>query len=146
MQFRRRLQQRATIELVPMIDVVFQLVVFFMLTSTFVMTPGIALELPRSSSTEQVAMDRLVVSIAGPEEIYLNQDKYTLDELKTALGEVADARSSSGGGARSVVLEGDRSISYDLMVEVLDVLRSNGFRAVNLKTVREEQDSANAGR
>jgi biopolymer transport protein ExbD len=146
MQFRRRLQQRATIELVPMIDVVFQLVVFFMLTSTFVMTPGIALELPRSSSTEQVAMDRLVVSIAGPEEIYLNQDKYTLDELKTALGEVAEARSTSGGGARSVVLEGDRSISYDLMVEVLDVLRSNGFRAVNLKTVREEQDSANAGR
>jgi biopolymer transport protein ExbD len=91
-------------------------------------------------------MDRLVVSIAGPDEIYLNQDKYTLDELKTALGEVAEARSGSGGGARSVVLEGDRSISYDLMVEVLDVLRSNGFRAVNLKTVREEQDSANAGR
>ena len=138
MEFRRRLQPRANIELVPMIDVVFQLVVFFMLTSTFVMTPGIPLELPESTSAEQVSMQRMVVSIASRDEIYLNEEKHTLESLDEALGEIAVAREEGEGGVQSLVLEGDREVPYDLMVEVLDVLRRNGFQAVNLKTIREE--------
>ena len=139
MQFRRRLQPRANIELIPMIDVVFQLVVFFMLTSTFVMTPGIPLELPQAQSAEQVVVNRLVVSVAGESEIYLNQKQYTLSSLDAALSELSAQVDENGDGARSVVVEADRAISYDLMIRVLDLLRSNGFRAVSLRTVPEPQ-------
>jgi biopolymer transport protein ExbD len=131
MQFRRRLKPNAVVDLVPMIDVVFQLVVFFMVSSTFVMTPGISLDLPQSTSSEPVVMTRLVVTVGSEEEIYLNRERYDLQGLNTAL---ADLDGDDEDAVRSVVIEGDRDVSYDLMVRVLDVLRRNGYRGVNLRT------------
>ncbi len=131
MRFRRRLQPTARVELVPMIDVVFQLVIFFMVSSTFIVTPGISLTLPDSSTAEPVVMSKLVVTIAGEEEVYLNKERYTMDELGGAL---EDFRDRSGEDTRhTVVVEADRGVSYSLMVEVLDYLRQNGFEGVNLR-------------
>ena len=78
MHFRRRLSPNANVDLVPMIDVVFQLVVFFMVSSTFVLTPGIAIDLPASSSTEPIVINRLVVTVVSQDEIYLNRDRVPL--------------------------------------------------------------------
>lgn len=123
-----------------MIDVVFQLVVFFMVSSTFVMTPGLALDLPAASTDEQVVMNRLVVTVASPEEIYLNRQELGLGGLGSALEELAREQEASGEeGTRSIVLEADRAVNYELIVQVLSVLRQNGFRAVSMRTVEEEQ-------
>jgi biopolymer transport protein ExbD len=132
MQFRRRLKPNVNVDLVPMIDVVFQLVVFFMVSSTFILTPGISLSLPESSSSEPVVMTKLVVSIIGEDEIYLNKEKYSLDGLHAALSEMDD---ESLDGIKTVVLEGDRRVSYEVLVNVLDILRKHGFKGVNLKTM-----------
>jgi biopolymer transport protein ExbD len=131
MQFRRRLKPNAVVDLVPMIDVVFQLVVFFMVSSTFVMTPGISLDLPQSTSSEPVVMTRLVVTVGSEDEIYLNRERYDLQGLHDALGALD---SDEEEATRSVVIEGDKDVPYDLMVRVLDVLRRNGYRGVNLRT------------
>ncbi|MFP4484536.1 MAG: ExbD/TolR family protein [Spirochaetaceae bacterium] len=127
----------ANVDLVPMIDVVFQLVVFFMVSSTFVMTPGIALDLPAASSDEQVVMNRLVVTVVSPEEIYLNRRELTLEGLGRALTDLA-RQESDGEGVRSIVLEADRDVSYELIVQVLGIMRQNGFRAVSMRTAPEE--------
>ncbi len=141
MQFRRRLSRNANVDLIPMIDVVFQLVVFFMVSSTFIMTPGINLDLPGSSSSEPVVVTRTIVSVVSADEVYLNRERYTLQELDLALRSATDTRGELAPGeeaaTRSVVIEADRSVSYELMVQVLDVLRRNGYRGVNLRT-REE--------
>ncbi|MFO8064534.1 MAG: ExbD/TolR family protein [Spirochaetota bacterium] len=144
MQFRRRLRPEAQVDLIPMIDVIFQLVVFFMVSSTFITTPGIALDLPSSSSSESVTMNRLVVTVAGEEEIYLNRERYALEDLNDALAAEAEdiPEDESETGVRSVVIEADRGISYDLMVTVLDILRENGFRAVNLSTLEERSEQS----
>ncbi len=135
-----------------MIDVVFQLVVFFMVSSTFIMTPGINLDLPGSSSSEPVVVTRTVVSVVSADEVYLNRERFNLQELDRALrsesvpaavGEgIAGERTAGEGESvpgeetpmRSVVIEADRAVSYELMVQVLDVLRRNGYRGVNLRT------------
>ncbi len=142
MQFRRRLKPEAQVDLIPMIDVIFQLVVFFMVSSTFITTPGIALDLPSSTSSEPVTMNRLVVTVVGPEEVYLNREQYALEDLNEALAAHAEEipAEEERGGVRSVVIEADRDVSYELMVTVLDVLRSNGFRAVNLSTLQEQSE------
>lgn len=141
MQFRRRLSRNANVDLIPMIDVVFQLVVFFMVSSTFIMTPGISLDLPGSTSSEPVVVTRTVVSVVSAEEVYLNRERFTLQDLDLALrsGAARDDEAPTQGEAplRSVVIEADRTVSYELMVQVLDVLRRNGYRGVNLRT-REE--------
>ena len=135
MQFRRRLAPINQINLIPMIDISFQLVFFFMVTSTFVVTPGIRLLLPHSSTAEPVVMTRLVVTVVSPQEIYLNKQKYTLESLNTHLSQLSPKERQS---VHSVVLEGDKSISYDLMIKVLDDLRKNGFTGVNLKLLQTQ--------
>jgi biopolymer transport protein ExbD len=76
-------------------------------------------------------MSRLVITVVGPEEVYLNKERHTLATLGETLGALTEADREE---VKSVVLEADRAISYSLMVEVLDVLRRNKFRGVNLKT------------
>ena len=131
MRFKRRLSTQSTPNLIPMIDVVFQLVVFFMVSSTFIITPGISLVLPSSQTAEPVAMSRLVITVVARDEIYYNQERHTLDSLNRRLAEMTEAEREQ---IKTVILEGDRSISYSLLVEILDVLRRNGFKGVNLRT------------
>jgi len=135
MQFKRRLKPTATVDIVPLIDVVFQLVVFFMVSSTFILTPGISLSLPDSSSAEPVVMSRLVVTIVSDEEIYLNREKHSLETLEKALEEFT--RREELSEVQTAVVEGDQTVSYSLMVHVLDRLRLHGFEGVNLR-MREE--------
>jgi biopolymer transport protein ExbD len=136
-RFNRRLKPTVVVDLVPMIDVVFQLVIFFMVSSTFIMTPGIALDLPTSTSSEPVVMDRLVVTVVSPEEVYVNRDRTTLEGLGGVLDELTPTEEEAAA-VRSVVLEGSRDVSYEVLVSVLDRLRSRGYRAVNLRTLPSE--------
>jgi biopolymer transport protein ExbD len=131
MRFKRRLSTQSAPNLIPMIDVVFQLVVFFMVSTTFIITPGISLVLPSSQTAEPVAMSKLVITVVARDEIYYNQEQHTLASLNGRLAEITEAEKEQ---IKTVVLEGDRSISYSLLVEILDVLRRNGFKGVNLRT------------
>jgi biopolymer transport protein ExbD len=131
MRFKRRLSTQSTPNLIPMIDVVFQLVVFFMVSSTFIITPGISLVLPSSQTAEPVAMSRLVITVVDRDEIYFNKERHTLASLNRRLSEISEKEREQ---IKTVILEGDRSISYNLLVEILDVLRRNGFKGVNLRT------------
>ncbi len=133
MQFRRRLKTNATVDLVPMIDVVFQLVIFFMVSTTFILTPGINLALPESTTAEPVAAAKIVITVASEEEVYLNKDKVELESLVPLLKEMR-------GGAEegSVIVEGDQQVSYSLLIRVLDVLRSAGFSGANLRTLEQD--------
>ena len=131
MRFKRRLSTQSTPNLIPMIDVVFQLVVFFMVSTTFIITPGISLVLPSSQTAEPVAMSKLVITVVARDEIYFNKERHTLASLSSRLAEITEAEKEQ---IKTVILEGDRTISYSLLVEILDVLRMNGFKGVNLRT------------
>jgi biopolymer transport protein ExbD len=106
-------------------------VVFFMVSSTFILTPGISLVLPQSETSEAVVMTRLVVTVVARDEVYLNKDEYTLTGLDGALEAMSEEEREE---VKTVVIEGDREVSYSLMIEVLDVLRRHGYKGVNLRT------------
>lgn len=137
MQFRKRLSPITNVDLVPMIDVVFQMVVFFMVSSTFIQAPGIRINLPESSTAEPMNITQLVVTIIDDQMLYLNKDPYSLQTLDEALGEYTETERNTVG---AVIIEGDENVSYALMVKVLDILRKHGFKGVNLKM---NQDGTN---
>jgi biopolymer transport protein ExbD len=131
MKFRRAMTPMTSVNLIPMIDVVLNMVFFFMVTTTFVITPGIALKLPTSTTSEPVATGKLTITLVSEEEVYLNTDRFSMATLADRLAAYsADEKEQ----LKSVVVEGDRTVSYSLMVDVLDLLRKNGFRGVNLRT------------
>ena len=130
MRFRRKLAADTNLNMVPMIDVVFQLIIFFMVATTIIIAPGIALVLPSSATAEPTAMSRLVVTVVSREEVYINKERFTMRSLNARLAGVSEKEKAE---IKSVVLDGDRTISYSLLVEVLDSLRRNGFKAINLR-------------
>ena len=78
MIIERRLKPRHTVDLTPLIDVVFQLVIFFMISSTFKVTPGIRLELPQSATAESVPLTEIHILAVSEREIYLNKQQTSL--------------------------------------------------------------------
>ena len=101
MKFQRRLKPQATVDLVPMIDIVFQLVVFFMVSTTFIITPGIGLTFPASTTAEPIVMTKMVVTVKSREEIYLNQERINISLLEERLAAIAaGAEDPAAGPAR----------------------------------------------
>jgi biopolymer transport protein ExbD len=131
MRFRRRLRQEATVNLIPLIDVLFVIIIFFMLASTFVIAPGINIQLPESSTASNVAMENLVISVISENEVYLTDKRYDISSLSDALSVYEKTASVD---KRNAIIEGAKDIPYSLMIRVLDVLRANGFTGVNLRT------------
>ena len=74
MRFRRKFEPQSAINLVPMVDVVFQLVLFFLVSTTLALVPGIRLELPASGTAENVPVRQLVVTVVSPTELWFNNE------------------------------------------------------------------------
>jgi biopolymer transport protein ExbD len=134
---RHRLQPTVTINLVPLIDVLLLIIIFFMITTTFKLTPGISLDLPSSSTTQNVKSSVLRVVAVSEGEIYVDKTRTDLQGLPALVKKRAG--SGDAGGLMATV-EGDRKASYQLMVSILDALRRGGIEKVGLRT-RVEQGS-----
>ncbi len=132
MILKRGLKPRVFLDLTPLIDVVFQLVVFFMISSVFNTTPGIELALPDSSTSEAVEVSEIRITVVGKNEVYLNRELIPL----LSLGETLMEWKTTGRFTEntSVLIEGDSNVPYETIITVLDEVREGGIENVNLVT------------
>jgi biopolymer transport protein ExbD len=119
----------------PLIDVILQLIIFFMITTTFRAAPGISLDLPGSQTAQSVSSSALSVVVMSENEIYVDKTRTTLDGLPDVLKQRV---AGSDSGSVRAVLEGRASASYQLIVSVLDAFRMNGIENVGLITRKEK--------
>ena len=131
----RRLQAKTEINMTPLIDVVLQLIIFFMITTTFRAAPGISLDLPGSKTAQSVSSSVLHVVVMSENEIYVEKTRTNLEGLTTALKQKV---SGTDSGQMRAVLEGRAGASYQLIVSVLDAFRMNGIENVGLITRKEK--------
>jgi len=131
MKFKRRLETRSLVDLVPMIDVVFQLILFFLVSTTLAVLPGINLDLPRSSTATGQRTTGITVTLTAGGDLYVNAEKVLPDGLDAALVALDDGRSRD---SVPVSLEADAQVPSGTIVLVLDSLRRTGYTGVNLRT------------
>jgi len=131
MKFKRKLETRAVIDLVPMIDVVFQLILFFLVSTTFAVLPGISLDLPQSSTAQGVRTNGITISASVDGTLYVNSEKVPLETLDAALEQLATTLPRD---TVPVSLESDAMVPNGTIVKILDSLRRTGFIGVNLRT------------
>ena len=131
MKFKRRLAPRAVVDLIPMIDIVFQLVIFFMVATTFKLAPGISVILPDSETAENIAMTTTIISVVNSNEIYVNDIRTTLDKMMGILGNIK--KTDDEKTVHSVVISGNKNIPYELLIRIMDRIRLAGFRGISLK-------------
>ena len=112
-------RKRFQIDMAPLIDVVFLLLIFFMLTFA-IQGQGLAISLPEGEETEKVEKD-IIVKIDRNNKLYLNNRQIQIDSLGAALGEDLLRRSD-----KLVVIDSAPKVKYGLFARVLDVSREAG--------------------
>lgn len=132
MDFRRHLKVKSSVELTSAVDVVFLLVIFFMVSSTFIMNPGMKIDLPRSKTADARPGRDIVITVRGNDAIFVNADPVRLEALPDVL-----RRRLQEENKDMVVIRGDRTISYQTLISVMDACRSVGITRINLSTERE---------
>jgi len=131
MKFKRKLETRAVVDLVPMIDVVFQLILFFLVSTTFAVLPGISLDLPQSSTAEGTRTNGITITATTEGNLFVNSEAVTIDDLDAALTALA---TDTPRDKVPVSLEADAKVPNGTVVSILDSLRRTGFTGVNLRT------------
>jgi biopolymer transport protein ExbD len=132
MKFRQHIKAEHGLrqfDIAPLIDVVFILLTFFMLTSSFVLQPGIKIDLPSAYNSEGVVTKRVTVAITAEDVVYLNNSLVTDVELEDYLIAEKDRISS-------VFIQADRHSTVGRIVSVWDVCKKAGLSQVNIATTR----------
>ncbi|MEW6229549.1 MAG: biopolymer transporter ExbD [Bacillota bacterium] len=122
MNFRRSNRKRPRVEIIPMVDVMTFLIVFFMLFTTFRTNPaGLNIRLPRAATATPQEATRIVVAIDRSGELYLNDRKTTLAKLKADI----EGRIQKDPN-EVVIIRADSVTKYSRLVEVMDTARLAG--------------------
>ena len=127
MQFRKFSKPSVAINIAPLVDVVFLLVIFFAVSTTFLETAGLKLELPTSSSTAKREPLDLTVLLSADGTLSFDGEEVSYDQLGSRLREVlADAE------RKIVVLRADKSTSHGEVVKVMDLIRESGAEGLTV--------------
>ena len=135
MRIQRRNIKKARIEIIPMIDTIFFLLVFFMI-STLSMTQfkGMPVNLPKAASGQQAPAESAAVTIDKDGRLFLNQQ--AID--KTALGE-ALRRQLAKNAEMLVVINADDGVQHGQVVEVMDIARAAHVAKMAIAVKPKEQ-------
>ncbi len=133
MQFRVKRYIKPVINIASLVDVLFLLLIFFMVTSAFVEQPNIKLELPATRHSEVSKVERTVLTLSRDGQIFLKEkpvDKQNLEkELRRLMLDTGDD---------VLVLKADKMVPYGDVVDIMDYAKGAGFKKVVAPTIMEE--------
>lgn len=129
MEFEGRKRINMHLDIAPLIDIVFLLLIFFMLTANFIMQPGIKITLPAAKSSLPQEEDNIIISITKDNRIFLNESEKNLDELEFALQKKLEE--SEG---KTVILKADEKINLGLAIKVMDIAKYVGSEKLVIST------------
>lgn len=130
MRFRRPRTRRETtlINLTSLIDVVFLLLIFFMVSTSFALIRGIKVDLPTTTTPQEKIEQNIVISITKEGKIYLGKRQISKTELvKTLKRQIGKKKSL-------VVINADKDTRHGMVVEVMDLAKQGGAGKLGILT------------
>ena len=135
MEFKRRRELKHTkIEIIPMIDTMFFLLVFFMLSSlALTKLNGLPVNLPQASSAQKQQASDITITIDGGQHIFVNKQPVTLNTLGAKLAAVAGGPKANLDEA-NVIINADETVPHGLVVHCMDEARNAGITKFGIAT------------
>ena len=133
-KFNRRLKTKVLLDMAPMIDIVFQLIIFFMLATQVKITTGMEFELPKAENLSKIAETPLKITVVNKNSIMVGTKKTNLINFSAILSESAVTGSND---RKSVILYGNKSIEYELLINIMDILKEHGYDSIDLALDRK---------
>ena len=128
------------IDMTPVVDTIFNLLIFFALSMNFLANPGMTVDLPDASAPQVAREDGDIrIGITPEGGIRLDGAPVTLEVLRIRLQEMARQRRTGGQrGDPQVLIRADRHVPHGLVVAVMDAARSAGLTRLAIMTQRED--------
>ena len=118
------------IDIAPFLDTVFNLLIFFALSLNFISTPGIRVNLPRSTAQEIVREDKdLRVVISATNQIFLNERQIEIKDLGSRFREAAQKNRQT-----QILIQADEQVAHGTVVRVMDLARTVGLHRLAIIT------------
>jgi biopolymer transport protein ExbD len=136
MNFRRKAKARGEIfiNLTSMIDVVLNLIIFFLLSSSFVHPSSLKVDLPRSAAGENLKPgEEVVVVVTKENEIMMDGQPYTAGTLLEKLTEIRESNSG-----KTITIQADENSTHGAVVSAMDAAKRAGFEKLSIATVKEK--------
>ncbi len=117
------------LNMTPLIDCVLQLLIFFMLSSSFVLQTGIHVDLPKARAPRLQEERDIVITITRTNEIFLNDEKMTSEQLPISLLEKVTKSKN-----KTVLIKPDKRVETGKLVEVMGIAKSVGVESLGIVT------------
>ena len=114
-------------------DIVLLLVIFFLLTSQFVIQTGVKVKLPGSRINEQAEPTELIVTITSENAVYVGSEQIGIDQLALKLNENLQINNQN-----NLVIRADKTVQIDIVIKVIDAAKSVGIGKFTIETEKEE--------
>lgn len=121
------------INISPLIDMVFILLIFFVVTATFTRETGVNVQRPRASSAKQVRKKNIMIAVTSEGTIHIRSKQVTLEHLAVILRNLA--RESPDSDA---VVMADQNARMDTVVKVIDACNRAGLTRVSIGALKEK--------
>lgn len=123
-----------TMDMTPMIDCVFQLLIFFMVTTVFAVQSGLKVDLPTASTSDAPPEKDLSIVISDKGEMDLNGTRVTMDNLEEQLRQQKDIF-----GSKVLIIKADKKALHGVVVDVMDAAKVVGIEQLAIATDEEEK-------
>jgi biopolymer transport protein ExbD len=137
----RRSKRRVSLDISPLMDVAFQLIIFFAVTTTFLEQAGMQLELPESSTATAEETSPVEVSVTEDGTVRFQGEVVTVEQLESEVAALPATERAK------ITVRADRDVSYGLIVSVIDALRKAGAEGLSLpmEAIEPRQGGGSSG-
>lgn len=131
MNLHQSQRKKVTMNLTSLIDVLFILIIFFTVSSTFLEQPGIELDLPEAESSESHTAQKVILYIDSENNLYLNDEQIQKENVAKEVKQLIEAQTD-----KSVVLRADEKVQHGTVIRLMDELRKDGIYKIVVSTVK----------
>lgn len=124
-------QQQSGIDMSPLLDVVFILLIFFIVTTVFVRETGVEVDKPQSITAQQLEQTVILLAITDDGQVYYDGNNIGVAGIRGTLEQLLQTDD------RPVVIQTDKNVAAQQLVEVIDEVKLAGAKVVNLATENE---------
>jgi len=119
------------IDLAPMLDTVFNLLIFFIITSAFIQESGVQVEKPQAVTAARLDNDFILIAITPTGEVWHNRNNIGVAGVRSTVAALLLSEE------RPVVIQADRRATTDVLVRVLDEAKLAGAKSLNIATTAQ---------
>jgi biopolymer transport protein ExbD len=132
MKFKMTNQPLSVFSYASLTDMVLLLLIFFLLSSQFVIQTGVKVKLPGSKTNELSEPTKMIVTITSAGVVYVGADQTTLELLS---GKLLELKGVDGEG--NLIIRADKTVQIDLVIKVIDAAKSVGIGKFTIETEQE---------